>query len=266
MIRYPAVAGYFYPLDAGNLVKLLDRLFAGADEKHVEGKIIGGVVPHAGYIYSGLTAAHFYKLLRNEKPRTTVIVGPNHTGYGIPLSVFPRGEWVTPLGYVKVDEETAGQIVDSSSLAGFDVEAHIEEHSVEVQLPFLQHVWGDSFKVVPVIMMGQDEDYARDLAGAVPDDVLFIASSDFSHYVPAEVGRETDTKLIEAILDLDVRRFLRLVEELGASPCGYGPIASLVLWAKERGASAERLHFSNSGDVNGNYESVVDYASIVFYV
>ena len=263
MIRYPAVAGYFYPLDREELLRMISSFFSRTEAKRLPGKIIGGIAPHAGYIYSGLTAAHFYKLLPRE-PRRTVIVGPNHTGYGIPLSVFPRGEWVTPLGYAKVDEELSSYIVDHSELAGYDVEAHIEEHSVEVQLPFLQYIWKD-VSFVPIVMMGQDEEYASDLASAVPEDVLFIASSDFSHYVPADVGREKDMKLIEAILDMDARRFLRLVKELNASPCGYGPIASLILWAREQGASAELLHFSNSGDTSGDYDNVVDYAAIAFY-
>ena len=266
MIRYPAVAGYFYPLDRDELTRMIDYYIRKADPPRIDGEIIGGVVPHAGYIYSGFTAAHFYKLLLEREPRTTVIVGPNHTGLGTPLSVFPRGEWVTPLGYVPVNEEVASGIVEKSVYASFDVEAHIEEHSVEVQLPFLQYIWDESFSFVPVVMLIQTYEYARDLASAVPDNVLFLASSDFSHYVPADWGKEVDSKLIEAILDLDAKRFLRLVEETGASPCGYGPIASLILWAKERGASARLLHFSNSGDTSGDYSSVVDYASIVFYV
>ena len=265
MIRYPAVAGYFYPSDPEELTRLLHSLFEKAQPKGIEGKIIGGVVPHAGYIYSGFTAAHFYKLLKREEKRTVVIVGPNHTGLGAVVSVFPRGEWVTPLGYARVNEEVAEEIVNRSAYATYDVEAHIEEHSVEVQLPFLQYVWGENIDFVPIVMLLQDYDQAQDLAGSVPDNVLLIASSDFSHYVPADWGREVDTKLIEAILDLDARKFLKLVEETGASPCGYGPIATLILWAEELGASAELLHFSNSGDTTGDYSSVVDYASIVFY-
>ncbi len=266
MIRYPAVAGYFYPLQKDELLRMIDRLLRKAEPPEVEGRIIGGVVPHAGYVYSGFTAAHFYKLLAHEEPRTTVIVGPNHTGLGTPLSVFPRGEWVTPLGYVQVNEEVANEIVERSLYASFDVEAHIEEHSVEVQLPFLQYVWNDDFSFVPIVMLIQNLDYAKDLASSIPRDVLFIASSDFSHYVPADWGREVDSKLIDAILDLDAERFLRLVEETGASPCGYGPIASLILWAKNQGASAKLLHFSNSGDASGDYSSVVDYAAIAFYI
>ena len=266
MIRYPAVAGYFYPIQRDELLRMIDHFFQKAEPPEVDGKIIGGIVPHAGYIYSGFTAAHFYKLLSREAPRTTVIVGPNHTGLGAPLSVFPRGEWVTPLGYVQVNEQVASEIVEKSLYASFDVEAHVEEHSVEVQLPFLQYIWGDRLSFVPIVMLIQNLDYAKDLASAVPDDVVFIASSDFSHYVLAEWGKKVDSMLIEAILDLDAERFLRLVEETGASPCGYGPIASLILWARELGASAELLHFSNSGDASGDYSSVVDYAAIAFYV
>ncbi len=262
MIRYPAVAGYFYPINREELARTIHTFLQQASSS-VEGKIIGGIVPHAGYIYSGRTAAHFYSLL-GEK-RRVVVVGPNHTGLGALLSVFPRGEWVTPLGYARVDEALSTEIVENSVFAAHDVEAHIEEHSAEVQLPFLQYIWGE-VDFVPIVMLAQNLEVAKDLASAIPNDVLFIASSDFSHYVPAEKGREIDMKLIEKIIELDAEGFLEGVKATGATPCGYGPIASLILWAREQGASAKLLHFSNSGEVSGDFSSVVDYAAIAFYI
>lgn len=262
MIRYPAVAGYFYPIKRDELARMIDAFLREA-RASVDGEVIGGIVPHAGYIYSGKTAAYFYSLLGEKKK--VVIVGPNHTGLGAIVSVFPRGEWVTPLGYAKIDEALSSEIVENSIFAVHDVEAHIEEHSIEVQLPFLQYLWRE-VEFVPIVMMAQNLEVAEDLAGAIPHNVLFIASSDFSHYVPAVKGKEMDMKLAEKILELDARGFLTEVKRLGATPCGYGPIATLILWAKEQGASAKLLHFSNSGETNGDFSNVVDYAAIVFYV
>ncbi len=265
MIRYPAVAGTFYPSDPTDLRKLILSLLSRAPD-YPPRRIVGAVVPHAGYVYSGPVAAYAYRALeKTTQPHDRiVVVGPNHTGMGTPISVFPRGEWVTPLGTVPVDEDLASSIVEGST-AEFDVEAHIFEHSVEVQLPFLQTVF-PSFSFVPIVMMDQTYDAAKDLASAIPEDVLLIASSDFSHYVPEDVARERDGAVIDRILALDAPGVERAVEETGASVCGYGPIMVLVEWAKRLGARAELLKYGTSGDVTGDRSNVVAYAAIVFYL
>ncbi len=261
MIRYPAVAGYFYPLKKEELITMIDSFFREVPSYNGK-RIRGAIVPHAGYVYSGLTASYVYKHLEGDR---FVIIGPNHTGLGTLVSVFPGGEWVTPLGYAKVDEELASYVVENSTFASFDVEAHIKEHSIEVQLPFLQFKFGDNFSFLPIVMLAQDLEYSKDLSAVIPEDVILLASSDFSHYVPADKGREMDMKLIDAILKLDERLFLKRMKELGASPCGYGPVTTLILWAKRLGLTPELLHFSHSGLKTGDYSNVVDYAAIVFY-
>ncbi len=262
MIRYPAVAGTFYPSDPIELRKIVLSLLAKVPE-YPERDYVGAIVPHAGYVYSGPIAAHAYKALSKVEGKPVVIVGPNHTGEGLPVSIFPEGEWVTPIGSVPVDAELAAEIRERSEIAEFDPTAHIFEHSIEVQLPFLQSIY-PAFSFVPITMLDQSYDAAKDLAKAIPDNVLFIASSDFSHYVPADVGKSLDMPIVESILHLDARGILEGVEK-GASPCGYGPMMALVEWAKRVGAKAELLAFGSSGDVTGDYSSVVDYAAIVFY-
>lgn len=263
MIRYPAVAGSFYPSDPVELRKLLFSLLSRVPEAE-EREVIGVVVPHAGYVYSGPVAAHAYRALeKTTHPHDrVVVVGPNHTGYGAPVSVFPRGEWVTPLGPVPVDEEMARHIVERSS-AELDTDAHIFEHSIEVQLPFLQMIY-PTFSFVPITMMDQSHDVAEDLAGAIPEDVLLVASSDFSHYVPADVAERLDKLVIERILALDAPGVEQVVREQKISVCGYGPIMTLVEWAKRQGARAELLKYATSGDVTGDYSNVVAYAAVVF--
>ncbi len=263
MIRRPAVAGTFYPSSPEQLTAIIDT-FLSAVPDYPKRDYIGAVVPHAGYIYSGPIAAHAYRALSTVSPEHIVVAGPNHTGYGAAVSVWPDGVWETPLGHVPVDSELTSRIVDRSDYAVPDYDAHIFEHSVEVQLPFLQRVYG-SFSFVPITMMYQEPDAAEDLARALPENVLFIASSDFSHYVPADVGRTKDLEAIRYILDLDVRGFYDYVIRNDVSACGIGPIMTLMEYARRAGARAELLAFGNSGDVTGDYSSVVDYAAIVFY-
>ncbi len=263
MIRYPAVAGSFYPSDPVELRRTILSLLSKVPEAE-EKEVVGAIVPHAGYVYSGWVAAYAYRTLEKttHPHERVVVVGPNHTGYGAPVSVFPRGEWVTPLGPVAVDEEIAKQIVERSS-AEFDTDAHIFEHSVEVQLPFLQTIY-PSFSFVPIVMLDQSYDAAKELAEALPPDVVLIASSDFSHYVPADVAKRLDMLVIEKIRALDAQGIERVVREHRISVCGYGPIMTLVEWAKAQNARAEVLKYATSGDVTGDYSNVVAYAAIVF--
>ncbi len=263
MIRLPAVAGLFYPSSREELVTMVDSFLANAPH-YPPRDYVAVVVPHAGYVYSGPIAAHAYKAIASIRPEHIVIAGPNHTGYGAAVSVWPEGAWETPLGAVSIDEDAVAHILGRSTFAVADYDAHHYEHSVEVQLPFLQRIYRD-FSFVPVTMMYQAPDAAKDLADTLPDGTLFIASSDFSHYVPAEVGREKDLAAIQYILDLDVKGFYRFVRENDVSACGIGPIMTAMEYAKRLGARAELLAFGNSGDVTGDYSNVVDYAAIAFY-
>jgi AmmeMemoRadiSam system protein B len=262
-MRAPAVSGQFYPRNKNDLDREISRCFEGvpADEKQV----LGAVVPHAGYIYSGNTAAYVYSVL--PEADTFVILGPNHTGYGSPVSVSSEN-WSTPLGEVGSDNEfikaLPKRIIDT------DETAHKYEHSIEVQLPFLQHRFSD-FKIVPICMGMQDEETALDVGSELAEavrkvnkKVVIIASSDFSHYKPDKVAREDDAYFINSILNMDMPGFYRKLYERNASVCGYGTIAAMLTVSKEIGATkATLLKYSTSGDTTGDFSAVVGYAGII---
>lgn len=262
-MRAPAVSGQFYPHNKNDLDREISRCFDGVQGG--EKSVIGAVVPHAGYIYSGNTAAHVYSML--PEADTFVLLGPNHTGFGSGVSVSGE-KWSTPLGEVGSDIEfikaLPGRIIDT------DETAHKYEHSIEVQLPFLQHLFSD-FKIVPICMGMQDEETALDvgmeLAKAVRKvnkKVVIIASSDFSHYKPDKVAREDDAYFIRSIIDLDIPGFYRKLHERNASVCGYGPIAAMLTASKTLGAKKGTLvKYSTSGDITGDLAAVVGYAGII---
>ncbi|MEZ0393945.1 MAG: AmmeMemoRadiSam system protein B [Desulfurococcaceae archaeon] len=279
--RRAVVAGYFYPRNPEQLRKSVEASFlhplgpgklpspSGARDP----RLIGYVVPHAGYMYSGPVAAHaYYDLALRGKPQTIVIVGTNHTGMGSLVSVYPRGTWETPLGDVEVDEELANAIVKNSAYAELDELAHVEEHSVEVQLPFLQYIFGTGFRVVPLVVGLHNPDVSRDLAAAIAAaseglkrDVALLASSDLNHYEPGDVTRRKDEALIREVLELDVSGFYKVLLEENVSACGPGGIMTLMELTRMRGGVAKLLKYANSGDVTGDYSAVVGYASIGFY-
>ena len=263
-MRRPAVAGQFYPLNPEYLEEELKRCFKGLEIR--ERDVLGAVCPHAGYVYSGKVAASAYATL--PKADTYVLIGPNHTGYGSPVSVS-KDTWETPLGIVEVDVKLAdgflGSIVDVDELG------HRYEHSIEVQIPFLQYLFGRSLRILPICMGMQDEETAVEVGNLVANlvskngkKVVFIASSDFTHYQPAEVAKEIDTEVIEAILDLDVSEMYDRLYKRDASVCGYGPIAAMLTASKKLGGSrATLLNYTNSGAVSGDLNAVVGYASII---
>ncbi len=262
-MRTPVVSGQFYPRGKNDLKKEIIRCFANIPL--TERDVIGAVVPHAGYIYSGITAAHVYSTLPSAN--TFVLIGPNHTGYGSPVSVSSE-TWSTPFGEVRSDNEfikaLPKRIIDT------DENAHSYEHSLEVQLPFLQHRFHD-FSIVTICMGMQDEETALEVgteiseaAVAVNKKIVVIASSDFSHYKPDKVARQDDAYFIEPVLSLDMHEFYRRLYERSASVCGYGPIAAMLTASKNLGAKRSKLlKYSTSGDVTGDISAVVGYAGII---
>ncbi len=284
-VRRPVVAGFFYPSDSAELSKSIEdsfkhRLGPGSIPTVSDVRLkesMGFVVPHAGYIYSGPIAAHtYYKLALEGAPQTVIIVGTNHTGYGALVSVYPRGKWLTPLGEVEVDEELARGVVSESSYAEEDVYAHVDEHSVEVQLPFLQYFFGRKFRILPIVIMMHSLEVSRDLAKAIHSavtksgrDVVILASSDMTHYEPHSIAVKKDLKAIEKIVSLNAEGFYKTMSELDISICGPGGIMTLIEYAKKAGgekAKAELLKYATSGDVTGDKSAVVGYASIRFYL
>lgn len=259
----PVVAGQFYPSNPRTLKKDIKSYFSGIEISPDQANT-GAVVPHAGYMYSGRTAAHVYAVLPNAD--TFVVIGPNHTGYGSAVSVS-SDTWSTPLGNVEVDLD----IIESLPCRIIDIDetAHRYEHSVEVQIPFLQTLFR-SFKIVPICMGLQDEETARDVSTELIDaiseidkKVVVIASSDFTHYKPPAVAYDIDHYVIEPLLELNVTEFYSRIQERDASVCGYGPIAVMMMVSRGLGANHGRLlDYSNSGDVQPMPE-VVGYAGIV---
>jgi AmmeMemoRadiSam system protein B len=233
-------------------------------------QIVGLICPHAGYIYSGPIAAHsFYELAIDGKPDTVVLLGPNHTGYGSGLSLMREGVWQTPLGEIQVDSATADAILHETSIVDVDPLAHQFEHSLEVQLPFLQFLYGNDFKIVPICFLMQDYDSAVEVGRALVEvldatNSVVIASSDMTHYEPAEVAKTKDQAALQAVLDLDAKGFYQTVEAQNITACGYAPITALVTYAVGVNAKAQLLSYHNSGDITGDHSSVVGYAAVSF--
>jgi AmmeMemoRadiSam system protein B len=278
-VRYPSVAGSWYAGTPNSLRKQIEDLFThmlgpGSLPSVVEEgprNVVGLVVPHAGYMASGPVAAHAYHHLAEDgKPDVIVIFGPNHTGRGSALSIMNEGVWRTPLGDVEIDTETANQILSISNIVDADDRAHASEHSIELQLPFLQYLYGSAFKFVPVCFMMQDLESSREVGKAVAEALkgkngLVIASSDLTHYEPQERAEKKDKMAVDAALRMDEEQYYRTVEAYGISTCGYGPVIASITASKELGArKAELLCYKTSGDVLGDRSAVVGYASIAF--
>ena len=226
------------------------------------------VCPHAGYVYSGPAAAHSYFHLASEaKPDSVVVLGPNHTGLGGPVSMGGTGAWETPLGRVKIDEELAKSIFESSDIIDVDEMAHAREHSIEVQLPFLQYVYGD-FRFVPICMGFQDLETSREVGRSIAKvtegrNALIIASTDLSHMESQSSANVKDRGVIERILSLDEAALQEWVRSKRVSMCGYGPVSAAIVASKLLGAKkAEFLAYNTSGDVTGDLSAVVGYAAI----
>lgn len=233
--------------------------------------IVGLICPHAGYMYSGPVAASaFYELAVDGKPDTVVILGPNHTGYGSALALMREGVWRTPLGDVEIDSGLADKILHETSLVDADELAHRYEHSIEVHLPFLQFLYGNKFKIVPVCFQLQDYDSAIEVGMALTEalaatNTVVIASSDMTHYEPAKAAAAKDHAALKAITDMDAKRFYETVESQNITACGFMPITSLISYVNGVGAKeAKILSYHNSGDITGDHSSVVGYAAVSF--
>ncbi len=270
MLRHPAVAGYFYQGSAEALRKQV-REFIIPDAKRV--KAFGLLSPHAGLLYSGSVAGAVYSSV--ELPDTFVLIGPNHTGLGAPISLMASGQWETPLGTVNIDEPLAAAILSKSSRIHEDTLAHIREHSLEVQLPFIQY-FKKKFTIVPIQMLDVRLESCLEVgaavAGAIREQgaggrgqgVLIIASSDMSHYETAETASVKDHKAIHHILDLDPEGLYHTVKDNGISMCGFGPAVAMLSACRTLGATrAELIKYTNSGEASGDYKQVVGYAGIV---
>jgi AmmeMemoRadiSam system protein B len=266
MIRNPYVAGYFYPDSPAELKSMI----AGyVDKKAPKEDVIGLLVPHAGYIYSGpVTGAAISRVKFKD---TFIIIGPSHSGRGKPYSVMPEGTWKMPFGDVEVDAELARKIISVSKYLEEDNQAHQDEHAVEVQLPFLQYFKPD-VKIVPIILGYTEASFLKqigmDIARAVQElkrEVIILASGDMTHYESHNSASEKDHKAVEAMLALDEEELTRRYKRLSISMCAYGPVMAVMSAVKELGAaSAELVMYRTSGDTTKEYDAVVGYAGVIF--
>jgi len=277
--RKPYVANAFYAGTKASLTKQITDCFThpfgpGQVPKAVKNgprKILGIISPHAGYMYSGPVAANgFAKLATDGTPDTFIVLGPNHTGHGSGVSILTEGAWETPVGTTQIETELAKEIQNSTGILDVDEASHRFEHSIEVQLPFLQYLYGDSVKFIPICMMMQDLSTSREIAKSIFEECegrnyAIIASSDFTHYEPQEVANEKDYSAIDAILKLDDEALNNLGESNRVTMCGYGPITTLIAAAKQMSdVKATLLTHKTSGDITQDKSAVVGYSSIVF--
>ncbi|MDD5169946.1 MAG: AmmeMemoRadiSam system protein B [Syntrophales bacterium] len=265
MIREAAVAGQFYPAWPKELKETI-KFMVDTDANKVDA--VGVIAPHAGYIYSGPVAGAVYSRIKFKN--TFILIGPNHRGMGKPFSIMASGSWKTPLGQVEIDSELAQAILKASKDLEEDSEAHQYEHSLEVQVPFLQYFKPDVM-IVPIVLSQAPaavyERIGKALAAALKktgNDAVIVASSDMTHYEPHEQAKDKDRKAIEAILDLNVAELVNRINRYRITMCGYAPAISLITAARELGASkAELVKYQTSGDTSGDFSSVVGYAGII---
>jgi len=276
-MRKPVVAGSFYAGSAAGLRRQIEDCFQhtlgpGALPKVPKvrkRRILGLVSPHAGYMYSGPVASHgFFQLASEGKPETIVILGPNHRGMGAAVALSKEDKWQTPLGDIEIDGKVGEAIVSAGRWAKWDDMAHNWEHSIEVQLPFLQYIYQTGFRVVPIAMLRQDLEVSQDLGRAIAaalkgKDGIIVASSDFTHYESQSSASKKDHAALEAILSLDSRQLEEVVNSYSISMCGPGPVMTMLTACKQLGATKARLlRYATSGDITGDYSQVVGYASV----
>lgn len=265
MRRKAAVAGQFYQSSRERLTEEVKRYILQNIPKE---KAIAALCPHAGLIYSGSVAGAVYSHL--IVPDTFVLIGPNHTGLGARVSLMSQGEWEIPTGVLSIDQKLARRILSGCELVTPDTQAHLFEHSLEVQLPFIAH-FSQEAKIVPITIMHATIDECKAIGEAIASaiiqtdyPVVIIASSDMSHYVSDEVARRKDKLAINRILQLDPEGLYDTVTTERISMCGYIP-ATIMLYASKalKAKEARLIRYSTSGDVSGDYDYVVGYAGII---
>ncbi|MEA2069877.1 MAG: AmmeMemoRadiSam system protein B [Asgard group archaeon] len=280
MIRQPAAAGMMYPKDKKQLIELIERCFKNeklgpsklpdTTKKHDRtGEIFGLIAPHAGYVYSGPIAAHAYLQQFNDgNPEFFVIIGPNHRNIGPRISVYPEGEWETPLGKVSIAEKIAEKLINEAYFRS-DTSAHMMEHSLEVHVPFLQYLYGDDLSIVPICLKDQSKDMSIRVGNVISDvlkehDYCMIASTDLTHYESHTSASSKDQHVIDAIKNLNANALYEEITEKQISMCGPGAVASILTAAHHNNVKNSKiLKYGTSGEVSGNKTQVVGYVSAI---
>lgn len=265
-LRLPVVAGQFYPGTDQGLEKEVTGYLTS---ELAPEKVIGAVMPHAGYTYSGAVAGETAASIRI--PRDVIVLGPNHTGLGAAVSVYPGGAWRMPFGDVPVHDELAALIVNESELTIADEMAHVREHSLEVILPFLYYAGRHDLSIVPITLSRISRDECQALGEALArvirsrdEEILIVSSSDMTHYESHDAAKAKDSDAIARILDMDPDGLIEVVSRQGITMCGIIPTAVMLYAAIALGATKARLvRYTTSGEVSGDYDSVVGYAGII---
>jgi AmmeMemoRadiSam system protein B len=264
--RRPVVAGSFYPRNRDVLEKAVVTCIGEREPT----KAVGGIVPHAGYIYSGPACGKFFAAV--EVPDSVVMLGPKHSHTGAEYALWPGGAWETPLGEVQIDETLASEILDKCPDLTSDRDAHVEEHSLEVILPFIQLV-NRNARIVPIALGAIDPETLAGLGAGIAmavkaagGDTLVVASSDMSHYISAAEAKRLDNMALAEIEKLDASGLVEVVRRNRITMCGVWPSAVGIVAARALGAEhSEVIEYTNSGETSGDYNQVVGYAVVKFY-
>jgi len=273
-IRAPYVAGKFYPKSKKAIIEQFESVYRAEKEsinyELSKKNIIGGVVPHAGYMFSAYQAIHFFEIIKYSKEQfdTVFIINPNHNGWEPQIALDENDFWETPFGNIEIDKDFQDELMLPKS-----ANAHKYEHSGEVMLPFLQYFLDYQFKILPITISQQNPANAKKLANLIFEanlklnkNILIIASSDFSHFVESNYGKTVDKLVIDEIIKFNSENVYKVIRENDISVCGYGPIMTLIEYSKliSKNPQNEILKIGHSGEVVPSNE-VVDYVSILFY-
>lgn len=272
-IRRPAVAGAFYPANSTQLKNQIEGFFKNVKKEKFDGRILGLIVPHAGYVYSGQVAAYGFKQLQGLSFDTIVIIGMSHGAYFDGIAIYDSGYFQTPLGLVKIDTELADSLIKSHPKIKSLKSAHLNEHSLEVEIPFLQQVLKE-FEIVPILMSNPSDFQILGkslILNSRGKKILYVASSDMTHYPPYDIANKIDKVTLSLIEGMDIKELVSWLnkphEKCSTLLCGSGAVLTLMLVAKEFGIErATILNYANSGDVPviGDKSRVVGYGAVIF--
>lgn len=267
LVRPPSSAGQFYPEKKEELLSLLSSLESEALnwKAKVSGNVSGLIVPHAGYLFSGKTAMTGYLTLKGGNSENFILLGPNHNSKPRHTSVYPAGNWETPLGLVEVNERVSKLLTEGDPGLFAETGAHAGEHSLEVEIPFLQYVLGGIISIIPILMGNQEKKEAVKIANILHESDLnipLIISTNLNHYERLPTTLRKDSLMIDSIISLDVNRFYRVLEKDKISACGYGPVAVLMEYTRLKGGWIELIDHSTSYHYSKDMEKVVGYASL----
>lgn len=268
-IRHQQVAGYFYPAEKDKLQKDIELMLQSAKSNKSFEKIFGIIAPHAGYIYSGKTAAFVYNLLKDKNYKTVIVISPSHAEYFPGISIYDGEAYETPLGLVEIDQQMVNKLVENSKIIFRGIQGHRKEHALEVQIPFLQSVLKE-FKIVPIVMGDQSKMFVDELAEKiskiVDDETLVVASSDMSHFYSSDEADRLDSVVEKRINDFDFDQLLLDLDDHECEACGGGPIVAMMKAASLKSITNSLvINRSDSSDITGDKSEVVGYLSAVVY-